>query len=98
MSTSTPGPYDPEFRTRAIEVVRTRGLPRAQVARDLGINVDTLRLWVRQAEIDAGRREGLATDERSERTRRRRENAVLKDEREILKKAARLFAIERATR
>lgn len=98
MSTSTPGPYDPEFRTRAIELVRTRGLPRAQVARDLGINVETLRLWVRQAEIDAGRREGLATDERSELTRLRRENAVLKEEREILKKAARFFAIESATR
>ena len=98
MSTSTPGPYDPEFRTRAIELVRTRGLPRAQVARDLGINVDTLRLWVKQAEIDAGRREGLATDERSELTRLRRENAVLKEERESLKKAARLLAIERVTR
>jgi transposase len=98
MSTSTPGPYDPEFRTRAIELVRTRGLPRAQVARDLGINVETLRLWVKQAEIDAGRREGLATDERSELTRLRREVAVLKEEREILKKAARFFAIESVTR
>jgi len=98
MSTPTPGPYDPEFRTRAIELVRTRGLPRAQVARDLGINVDTLRLWVKQAEIDAGRRDGLTTDERSELTRLRRENAVLKEEREILKKAARFFAIESVTR
>ena len=39
-------PYDPAFRARAIELVRTRGLPRAQVARDLGINGETLRLWV----------------------------------------------------
>ena len=37
-------PYDPEFRARAVEVVRTRGLSRAQVARDVGVNVETLRL------------------------------------------------------
>ena len=98
MSTPASGPYDPEFRTRAIELVRTRGLPRAQVARDLGINVDTLRLWVRQAEIDAGRREGVTSDDKAELTRLRREIAVLKEEREILKKAARFFAIESATR
>ena len=98
MRTSTPGPYDPEFRTRAIEVVRTRGLPRAQVARDLGITVETLRLWVRQAEMDAGRREGLATDERSELTRLRREKAVLTEERASRTPAARVFAIERVTR
>ena len=98
MEKPTQVPYDPEFRTRAVELVRTRGLPRAQVARDLGINVDTLRLWVKQAEIDAGRRDGLTTDERSELTRLRRENAVLKEEREILKKAARFFAIESVTR
>jgi transposase len=97
MSTSTPGPYDPEFRTRAIELVRTRGLPRAQVARDLGINVDTLRLWVKQAEIDAGRRDGLTSDDRTELARLRREVRILREEREILKKAARFFAMESAT-
>jgi len=98
MSTPAPGPDDPEFRTRAIELVRTRGLPRAQVARALGINVDTWRLWVKQAEIDAGRREGLTSADRAELTRLRRENAVLKEERAILKKAARCVAIESATR
>jgi transposase len=98
MSTPAPGPYDSEFRTRAIELVRTRGLPRAQVARDLGINVDTLRLWVKQAEIDAGRREGRTSDDKAELARLRREVAVLREEREILKKAARFFAIESATR
>ena len=75
---SRPGtPYDPEFRARAVELVRTRGLPRAQVARDLGINVETLRLWVKQAEIDAGRRDGPTSDEKAELARLRREVAVL---------------------
>ena len=97
MSTASPGPYDPEFRTRAIELVRTRGLPRAQVARDLGINVETLRLWVKQAEIDAGRRDGLTSDDKTELARLRREVRVLREEREILKKAARFFALESAT-
>jgi len=64
----------------------------------LGINPDTLRQWVKQAEIDAGRRDGLTTDERAELARLRRENAVLKEERDILKKAARFFAAESATR
>ena len=98
MSSPNHGPDDPEFRARAVELVRTRGLPRAQVAHDLGINADTLRLWVKQAEIDAGRRDGLTTDERAELARLRREVAVLREEREVLKQAARLFAVERATR
>ena len=90
-------PYDPEFRARAVELVRTRGLPRAQVARDLGINVETLRLWVKQAEIDTGQRDGVTSDEKAELARLRRENRILKEEREILKKAARFFALESGT-
>ncbi len=98
MEQPTRAPYDPEFRARAVELVRTRGLSRAQVARDLGINPETLRLWVKQAEVDAGQRAGLTTDEKAELARLRREVAVVKEEREILKKAARFFAIESATR
>jgi transposase len=97
MEKSTPVPYDPEFRARAVELVRTRGLPRAQVARDLGVNPETLRLWVKQAEVDAGRRDGLTTDEKAELVRLRRENRILREEREILKKAARCVAMESAT-
>lgn len=91
-------PYDPAFRARAVELVRSTGLPKAQVARDLGINPETLRLWVKQAEIDGGQREGLTTDEKAELTRLRREVATLKEEREILKKAAAFFVRESATR
>ncbi len=97
MEKSTHVPYDPEFRARAVELVRTRGLPRAQVARDLGVNPETLRLWVKQAEVDAGQRDGLTTDEKAELVRLRRENRILREEREILKKAARFFAMESAT-
>jgi transposase len=97
MEKSTHVPYDPEFRARAVELVRTRGLPRAQVARDLGVNPETLRLWVKQAEVDAGRRDGLTTDEKAELVRLRRENRILREEREILKKAARFVAMESAT-
>src|SRR5690348_1777092 len=85
-------PYDPKYRARAVELVRSSGLTKAQVARDLGSNAETLRLWVKQAEIDAGRRDGLTTDEKAELTRLRREVAVLKEERKILTKAAAFFA------
>ena len=98
MRTSSPGPEDPEVRTRAIAVVRPRGVPRAPVARALGSTGDTLRLGVRQAELDAGRRDGLATAERAEVTRLRRQNAVLQAERERRKPAARLLASARVPR
>ncbi len=67
------GPDDPAFRARAVELVRTSGLAKAQGARDLGINPETLRLWVKQTEIDTGQRDGLTTAEKAELARLRRE-------------------------
>jgi transposase-like protein len=64
------------------------------VARDLGVSVETLRAWVKQDDIDGGRREGLTTEERAELVQLRRENRLLKMEREVLKKAAVFFAKE----
>jgi transposase len=88
-------PYPPEFRTEAIGLARTSGKPHAQIARDLGITGETLRLWLKQADLDEGkRRDGLTSDEQEELRRLRRENRILREEREILKKAAAFFAQE----
>jgi transposase len=88
--------YPEAFRVEAVELVRSgeRSLPR--IARDLDINEQTLRNWVKRAEIDAGHGAPgeLTTDERAELTRLRRENRLLQQEREILKKAAAWFAKE----
>jgi transposase-like protein len=91
-------PYPPEFRARAVELARTSGVAPGQVARDLGIDPDTIRRWLRQADIDTGRRDGLTTDEKAELVRLRREVALLQEEREILKKATAFFARASATR
>ena len=66
----------------------------ARIARDLYVSTETLRKWVNQAEIDAGEREGLTTEEREELRELRKEVKILKEEREILKKAAVFFAGE----
>ena len=71
-----------------------RTAPLTRVAHDLGVSVETLRAWVKQDDIDGGRRDGLTTEERAELVQLRRENRVLKMERDILKKAAVFFAKE----
>ena len=86
--------YPPEFRAEAIRLVRSSGRSQAEIARDLGISANSLRAWVKQARIDDGAEPGLTTEEREELRRLRRENRVLREEREILKKAAALFAKE----
>jgi transposase len=91
-------PYPPEFRAHAVQLVHAEGASVPAVARDLGVHPETLRLWVKQADIDGGRRDGLTTEERAELARLRRENRVLREEREILKKAAAFFAQESGSR
>jgi transposase len=86
-------PYPPEFRRQALELLRA-GTPLKEVADDLGVSEQTLRNWRGQGDIDAGRAEGLTTDEREELRRLRRENRRLQQEREILKAAAAFFARE----
>src|SRR6266704_2688627 len=87
-------PYPPEFRREAVELFRRSGRPLAEIAHDLGVSAETLRIWVKQAGIDAGQRDGLTSEEREELRRLRRENRVLREEREVLKKAATFFARE----
>ena len=83
-----------EFRERAVELAREREQPLRQLAADLGISDQTLHHWLKQADIDEGRREGLSTEERAELVRLRRANRVLEMENEILKRAAAFFARE----
>lgn len=89
-----PKPHPPEFRQRAIELARERAKPIGQIAKDIGIAESCLRNWLRQDDIDRGRKEGLTSDERTELVKLRRENRVLKMEKEILSKAAAFFATE----
>jgi transposase len=70
-----------------VEVARASGLAPSQVARDRGIDPDTIRRWLRQADVDAGRREGATTDEKAEVVRLRREVARWREERDILQQA-----------
>ena len=87
-------PYPPEYRERVIELVRGGRSPES-LAREFEPSAQCIRNWVAQADRDAGRRaDGLTTDERTELHRLRRENATLREEREILKKAAAWFARE----
>ncbi len=98
-TTRPPRPaYPPEFRARAVERARASALRPSQVARDLGIDPDTLRRWLRQAGVDAGRLPGTTTDEQAELARLRREVALLREERDILQQAAAYFARASAPR
>lgn len=92
-------PYPPEFRTEAIRLARTSGKLPAEIARELGMTGETLRLWLKQADLDEGKRsDGLTSDEQEELRRLRRENRILREEREILKKAAAHLPRRRPTR
>jgi transposase len=88
--------FSPEFKEETVALVLDQGMSVSQVARDLDIGQTVLRNWVKQAKVDRGDNPGgaLNTEEKEELRRLRRENKRLKQEREILKKAAVFFAKE----
>lgn len=91
-------PYPPEFRREAVQLVRS-GRSVKDVAASLGCSDQSLHNWVRQEQLDRHERDdGLTSEEREELRRLRRENVRLKQEREILKRAAAFFAAETETR
>ena len=88
-------PYPPEFRAEAVRLIRSSGKPLSQISKDLGVSEQSLRVWIKQADLDEGRRDdGLTTSELEELRTLRRKVRVLEEEREILKKAAAFFARE----
>jgi transposase len=89
-------PYPPEFRQQILELVRAGRSP-DELAQEFEPTAQTIRNWIKQAELDHGQRQdGLTSEEKAELARLRKENKQLRLEREILSKAAAWFARETA--
>jgi transposase-like protein len=86
--------FSDEFKRDAVEIVNSSDKPIAEVARELGIYDSTLGSWVKQDEINRGEREGLTSDERARLSVLERENARLRMERELLKRAVAFWVRE----
>ncbi|MFH0246196.1 transposase [Streptomyces sp. HK10] len=88
-----PSPYSPEFREEAVQLALKSSKPIAHVARELEMNPETLRTWVRQHERENGRQDGpLPVDDRARLKELERRNRELEMEVAFLKKAAAYFA------
>jgi transposase len=88
--------FTPEFREEAVRLAQTSGRSRREVAADLGIGLSTLRNWIdrRRDRLMEQPPEGRQEDMAAELKRLRRENEVLRQERDILKRATAFFAKE----
>jgi transposase-like protein len=86
--------FTDEFKRDAVAMVLDEGRTIVDVARGLGIGEGTLGNWVRQARIDRGERAGVTTSERAELAELRRENARLRMERDLLKRATAFWVKE----
>ena len=86
--------FTPEFKAEIVERCLAGDRSIAQVAKDFDLVESALRRWVDQAEVDAGHRQGLTSDERAELARLRRENRRLQADVDLLKRATAFFAVE----
>jgi len=98
MASKQPRPrrsFTPEFKAEVVELVHQPGKTVGGVARELDLTEPAVRAWVKQADIDDGRRsDGLTTEERAELARLRKELRQAREERDILKRAVAFFARE----
>ena len=86
--------FTADYKAEVVALCRGSGKSIGQVCRDLDLTETVVRRWVAQAEVDSGQREGLTTSERAELAELRKENRVLREERDILKRATVFFAKE----
>jgi len=87
-----PTKFPPEFKRDVVRVARRGDLTHAEVAADFDISIESVRRWVRQADIDDGVVHGKTTSEQNELVQLRREKRRLEQENEILRRAAAYFA------
>jgi len=83
--------FTKEFKAETVALVRYSGKSIAEICRDMGLTESSVHRSLAQAEIDAGQRDGLTTAECEELLRWRRENRVIREERDVLAKAIAFF-------
>jgi transposase len=86
--------FTPAYKAEVVELCRSGSGGIGRVARDLDLSETVVRRWVAQADVDSGRRQGLTSSERAELRQLRKEVRVLKEERDLLKRAMAFFAKE----
>jgi transposase len=87
-----PKKFPQEFKRDVVAVARRGDLTVAEIAADFDVSPESVRRWMRQADIDVGVKDGLTTAEQSELVKLRREKRRLEMENEILRRAAAYFA------
>jgi transposase len=86
--------FTDEYKADVVALYRTTDKTLTEICKELDLSPSAVTRWIKRAEVDAGQREGLTTDERTELVQLRRENRALREDREILKRAAAFFAQE----
>lgn len=86
--------FTAEYKAEVVALFQTTDKSVSQLAKELDLTPSAVQRWVTQAEVDAGNRKGLTTTEREELAYLRRENRILREERDILKRATAFFAKE----